>query len=430
VFEKDNVSVEKDIVSTVTHNLPISETVEPGDAAELAECVASCYRADAPVYPLGGETSLDFGLTAKRQGTGLSLARMQRVIDYPAADMTVTVEAGVTMQALTELLGKHKQQLPIDVPQPDRATVGGVVATNWCGPRRYGHGTVRDYVIGIRAVDGTGRPFRGGGRVVKNVAGYDFCKLLVGSMGTLGVITELTFKLKPLAENSIYVVTTAKDLAEADRLLNGLVRSETTPTAIELLGGPEWETEAALTDGGRSPAQGHFMVAVGIEGTLGEVDWMADQLAAEWKSQRVARSWVVSGHAGRELGRRLNEFSASEAPLVIKASIAPSGVTGFIETVRAVDAQCSIQAHAGSGIVIARFSQFPAEGLSRTIVGKLHPAAVAAQGSLIVLANASGSEMTAQSAWGAGDQPHELMTAVKRRFDPKNLLNPGRFLFP
>ncbi len=417
-------------MSTVTHTLPIAETVAPGDAGELAEAVASCYRDDVPVYPLGGETSLDFGLAAKRQGTGVSLARVQHVIDYPAADMTVTVEAGFTMQALAELLAKHKQQLPIDVPHPDRATVGGVIATNWSGSRRYGHGTVRDYVIGIRAVDGTGRPFRGGGRVVKNVAGYDFCKLLAGSMGTLGVITELTFKLKPLPENSIYVVTVAKDLAEADRLLNGLVRSETTPVAIELLGGPAWETDAALTDGGRSPAQDHYIIAVGLEGTLGEVDWMADNLAAEWKSQRVARSWVVSGHTGRELARRLNEFPAGEAPLVLKASIAPSGVTGFIEAVRAVDRQCSIQAHAGSGIVFARFSQFPTDGLSRTVIGRLHPAAVAAQGSLIVLSNATGSEMTAQSAWGAGDQPHELMIAVKKRFDPKNLLNPGRFVFP
>src|SRR6185369_14097741 len=107
---------------------------------------------------------------------------------------------GITMQALAELLAKERQRLPIDVPQAEQATIGGVIATNWNGPRRFGEGTVRDYVIGISAVDGRGQPFKGGGRVVKNVAGYDFCKLLTGSLGTLGIITQLSLKVKPRTE--------------------------------------------------------------------------------------------------------------------------------------------------------------------------------------------------------------------------------------
>ncbi len=133
------------------------------------------------------------------------------------------------------------------MPQPAAATLGGVVATAFSGPRRYGYGTMRDYVIGITAVDGRGTPFKAGGRVVKNVAGYDFCKLLTGSLGTLGVITQVTLKVRPLPERSrVSGVRTARSDAVAERLLAALVDSATTPTAVELLLGPRWREHASL----------------------------------------------------------------------------------------------------------------------------------------------------------------------------------------
>ncbi|MEX0820034.1 MAG: FAD-binding oxidoreductase, partial [Pirellulaceae bacterium] len=159
-------------MSTVSDTLPITETLTPGDAAELAEVVRDCYVSETAIYPIGGGTSLDYGSPAKREGIGLSLAHLDSVVDYPARDMTITVGAGITMHALAEILSKERQRLPIDVPQARQATLGGVVATNTNGPRRFGQGTVRDHVIGIRAVNGRGSSFKGGGRVVKNVAGY------------------------------------------------------------------------------------------------------------------------------------------------------------------------------------------------------------------------------------------------------------------
>ena len=124
-------------------------------------------RTELPLYPVGGGTSLDFGLPAKAEGTGVSLAKLNRVVDYPARDMTVTVEAGVTMKELADLLAKERQRLPVDVPEAERATIGGVIATNWNGPRRYGEGSLRDYVIGIQAVDGRGRRSKAAGGLSK-----------------------------------------------------------------------------------------------------------------------------------------------------------------------------------------------------------------------------------------------------------------------
>jgi glycolate oxidase FAD binding subunit len=416
---------------TQTGALPISQTLEPASPEELADQVRQACASQTPVYPVGGGTSLDFGLPAKTPGFALATSRLNRVIDYPARDMTVTVEAGVMMRSLADLLAKERQRLPIDVPEAERATIGGVIATNWNGPRRFGEGTVRDYVIGISAVDGRGQPFKGGGRVVKNVAGYDFCKLLTGSLGTLGVITQVTLRLKPIPEQSALVACSLPDSATAERLLAALVTSQTRPTAIELLAGPSWESEPALASLNASlngSARSRLLLVVGLEGTAPEVEFMASQLAAEWRELGVSDPLVLGEAAA--LWQRLVEFPAGgKSPLVIKASVVPSGTTAFIDAARRLDPDCSLQAHAGSGIVIIQFAKFPEQGLSRTLVGQLQPVAAAHRGRVVILSNPTGAETTHQSVFGATDVPLDLMTEVKRRFDPANLLNRGRFVY-
>ncbi len=203
----------------VAELLPLTDTLTPANQSELAAAVRDAYEDTTPVYLIGGGTSLDFGLPARDPGLGLSLAGLKRVVDYPARDMTVTVEAGISMDLLAGTLAKEKQRLPIDLPNAHRATLGGVLATNTCGSSRFGHGTLRDYVIGITAVDGRGVFFHGGGRVVKNVAGYDFCKLLTGSMGTLGVVTQLTLRVKPIPERTQTIACPVVAWDQADKLL-------------------------------------------------------------------------------------------------------------------------------------------------------------------------------------------------------------------
>ena len=158
-------------------------------------------------------------------GIGLSTAKLNRVIDYPADDMTVTVEAGITISELNKLLAEKRQWLPVDVAFPDRATVGGAIATNAAGPRRYAYGTMRDYLLGFTAVDGTGTIFSGGGRVVKNAAGYNMCRLMAGSRGTLGIITQATLMVRPLPEAAALLACEVPDFDLAEKLLASLVRS-------------------------------------------------------------------------------------------------------------------------------------------------------------------------------------------------------------
>ncbi len=398
--------------------LPLIETVAANSEDHVSDILKAANENQNPVYPIGGGTSLGFGLPAKTEGTGLSLGGLNKIIDYPARDMTITVQAGITLKELHDALGVESQQLPIDTPHMDKATLGGVVATNHSGQRRYLHGTMRDHVIGIRAVDGRGDAFAAGGRVVKNVAGYDFCKLLTGSMGTLGVITEVTLKLKPMPASGSWVLCQPRDLEHAELLLSKVVDSQTSPNLVELVMGPGWSELPSAED------DSDLHLILGFEGTETEVNWMSDQLATEWKEHDATATIVRDPDAANALYFQLTDFSADEsAAMVVKLTGVPSGVTRSIAALQAIDSAVSIQSHAGNGVVIGKFAEYPGS------ITPLKAAAAASHGSATILSNPSGAEMTHHNVWGAADVPFDVMKRVKAAFDPNNILNPGRFVY-
>ncbi len=412
-------------VSTATDSLPLTDTQTPADQESLTEALRAALASGTPVYPLGGETSLDQGLPATLPGLGLSLRGLNRVVDYPARDMTITVESGITMSALSETLAAQGQWLPIEVPQAEQATLGGAVVTNFSGPRRYGYGTIRDYVIGIRAVDGHGTTFNAGGRVVKNVAGYDLCKLMIGSFGTLGVVTQLTLKVKPRPPATAQIVGDLTTLSQAEPLLSALVELPAPAAAIELLSGPVWETDEVLGDA--TPGTLARLV-VALDGTAAEVDFLTAAIEQSWQSAAVTNIRRVKGKEQTALESRMREFPTSADALVIKASMVPSGVTNWLTVLHQVDPQASVLAHAGSGIVIARCA-LPAAQASAALVHQLQPAALAQHGNLVVLSAPSGMEQTCRAVWGSALESAGIMRSIKSQFDPHGLLNPGRFVY-
>ena len=406
-----------------------SDSREPTTLDEVVAAIKSCHESDSAIYPVGGGTGLAYGTPPAREGVRIDLKHLNRLIDYPSRDMTVTVEAGMTFQSLADLLKTNQQQIPLDVPQPDQATLGGVIATNVSGARRYGYGTMRDYLIGVQAVDARGDLFKGGGRVVKNVAGYDFCKLLTGSLGTLGIITQATFKLKPISRTSILMACPLADWELADRLLERTVHSETTPTAVEIVCGGAWrETPGLQLLWERtSPAEG--LLILGLEGTDEEVAWMRARIRREWKDAGVPWSEEITDQAP-DLWRSLAQFQVDdECPLILKISCVPSAVTTLAQSVLQLDADCSLQIHAGDGVLVARMSEFPGAGLAKTVLASLVPLANQNGGNVVVLSNPSGRDMTHQSVWGGIGTRFDVMTRVKQQFDPDGRLNPGRFVY-
>ena len=195
--------------------------------------------------------------------TAVDLTRLERVFQHIPEDMTVTVDGGMSLEALSSELAKRGQWLPIDVPDPARVTVEALLSENFTGPRRLGYGTVRDYLIGLKVVLADGRVVEAGGKVVKNVAGYDLPKLFIGSRGSLGVIVEATFKLRPISEVEIFLQRSFESLEKAESTINAILESELTPHVLDL-----------------HRLNHDVTVVVGFAGTREEVAWQSAKATA------------------------------------------------------------------------------------------------------------------------------------------------------
>lgn len=218
------------------------------------------------------QITLSQGANNEASTISLHLDRLNQIIDYPFDDMTITVQAGITCGELGSILAEHNQQLPIDVYGAD-TTIGQLVALNLFGPRICGYGTIRDYLIGIQAVDGAGRVFRAGGKVVKNVAGYDLCRLMIGSHGRLGVITECTFKLNPIPTSTAAIRLQFHSTSELSAAFDALNLSNARPTLIDIHSNHQEDAYAVLV--------------VGVEGSSSSCQWQLEQIQQECKSPAV-----------------------------------------------------------------------------------------------------------------------------------------------
>jgi len=330
---------------------------------------------------------LHYGMPPTKPGYAVDLRGLDAVVDYPARDMTITVGAGITIAKLQAILATEKQRLPIDVPQPALATLGGAIAVNASGPRRFGLGTLRDYVIGISFLTDGGAEAKAGGRVVKNVAGYDLCKLHIGALGTLGIVTQVTLKLKPVPEESKLIAFDCRP-DELGTLLESVHASQTRPTCVEAIADPD----------------GHRLV-IGFEDSRDAVAWQIDQIQ-------------------REIGSSGTQMIDWPSPLVaettLKANLPPSTLPAFLAT---LDRHAlKYQASAGNGIVTIAIGGEP-----MAIVAELRRAAAAGQGSVVVTRclPAWNREL---NVWGEPRGDWALMKKVKRELDPQDIFNPGRFV--
>jgi glycolate oxidase FAD binding subunit len=391
----------------------------PADVDELCRTVREQLALGHAIYPQGGKTALDYGGIPGRPGVAIDTTAISRLIDYPFADMTVTVEAGMTLSALSTILAGQKQRVLVDAPAPDRATLGGIYATNTSGPRRYGAGRPRDQIIGVSFVTSQGVVVKGGGRVVKNVAGYDFPKLMTGSMGALGIITQMTLKVRPIPEASALAWVTFPNWDSLALALEALNTSGTRPIALELLNAPAARALARTL--GLRGAPG--VLAIGYEDNAGAVRWQLDRLRAELGRSDIA---VLEGAGAQPLWEALTELQAAElGPVGVVANVRPSSVVSFVG---GLDPQrWSALAHAGNGIVRAHaLGDWP---LEPTVVEieRLRGLAVEDGGNLIV-ARAPSAWKERLRVWGEPRDDWAIGERVKAALDPHGAMNPGRFV--
>jgi glycolate oxidase FAD binding subunit len=389
---------------------PPNETLAPADAAAVAEIVYKAAKEGQSIYPRGGGTHWNYGATPSRPGITLSLENMNRLVDHTADDMTVTVEAGMTFAELAKILATKNQRLPIDVREPEKATLGGLVAVNQAGPRQFGYGTIRDYLLGFTAVDGEGTIFHGGARVVKNAAGYNMNRLMAGSLGTLGILTQLTLMVRPLPELSAIASCELSDLETVEMLLASINKSQVRPVAVEL-----------LVDGSRASTRPATLF-IGLEGTAAEVHWMLDVLQAEWQTAGVPSPKTVVDADAEKLWQLLADFAAD-----VRIAVRPNQVVELIAALREKYPDCSIQSHAMGGIVLMENGRGKAEG--EEYYRQLRSLAESFDGKMTVLSFLENVELSRQDIWGPPANGFAVMHAIKERFDPHNIFNPGRFIF-
>ena len=374
----------------------------PATQSELARFMAENLAGPKQtICPVGGRTALHYG-SAAQADVIVSLSELTRVIDYPARDMTITVEAGMRIAELQLQLAKERQRLPIDIAQPGRATLGGAVATNTSGSRRFGHGTFRE-----------------------NVAGYDICKLLVGSRGTLGIVTQITLKLRPLPETSSLVWFGFSSFEQIEQALQLLLKSESRPVAIDVLNAPAAKLIGTAARTHTHPTE--LVLCVGIEGSVREVDWQMETLRRELAPCGVLSEERISGPDANRLWEELTEFpTCADDPLTFQVNLLPSRSMEFASL--ATRLGVAVQVHAGNGIVIGQLPDEAASIDSTTaILNELRHFARSARGNLVVL-HCDPEWKSKMPMCGDPEPSWGLMQKLKRQLDPHGLLNPGRFV--
>ena len=399
--------------------------VFPGTVDEVAAVVSYAAEAAVPLVPWGGGTAVGVGMPAARAGVVLGLTRLRAIVEHEPGDLTVTAQAGLTLGDLQTALRARGQWLSLDPPDADRATLGGALAANASGPRRHLYGTPRDLLIGVTVVTADASIVRGGGRVVKNVAGYDLPKLFIGSYGTLGVIVEATLKLRPVPEAERLVAVAFERLKDAGAAVRVLLGSDLIPNAIDLLDAPSAATLGL--DG--APAT----LVVGFDGLAEQVDWQVTQLASVVGPCGGRAVITLPASAWSALPRAAHDAFGTPAA-VMTLSVLPSLAADTMEqgasSARQRGLASAWSAHAGVGLVTGVVRADGDRQDPATLVAVLAEwrAAARAGGGHASLAWAPLAVKSALPVWDDAGATGRIMQRIKAQLDPHGLFNPGRFV--
>jgi glycolate oxidase FAD binding subunit len=398
--------------------------VFPGSKSEVSAVVALAAEGGIPVTPWGGGTKMAIGAPPARLGLVLGLKRLNHVVEHEPADLTATFECGITLAALQAELGKRGQWLSLDPAHADRATLGGILASNASGPRRHLYGTARDLLIGLTVVEADGAVVRGGGKVVKNVAGYDLPKLYIGSFGTLGILVEATLKLRPRPDTDRLIVARFDRLKDAGQAVRAMMASDLIPSALELV---DAEALRALELGGGCA------VLIGVDGIREQVEWQCAEVD-RLLGPLGGKTSVLDGDERDAAWRGLGELgrAGTGTAAVMKWGVLPTQLPEVMEAGSAAAQRgglsARIAAHAGVGIATAALSGDGAD--TNAVVATLTEWRALVNGAgghaLVEWAPLAVKERVA--VWDTPGPSLRIMKGIKERLDPRGILNPGRFV--
>ena len=400
--------------------------VLPASVQEMQEVLQFASKKDLSVMPAGAGTKLGIGNLPQKVDIVLATTRLNSVVEYEPADLTVTVEAGIRLAALQAVLAQHRQYLALDPPYTDRCTLGGIVATNASGSLRLQYGAARNQVLGLRVVHANGTVVKSGGKVVKNVAGYDLNKLYIGAFGTLGIITEVTLKLSPIPAYEAILVADFQNVQGAIDTGLSIIGSQILPMFVNLSINSDFVGTATDTE---RPA-----LRVGFGGDPETVAWQLTECRGIMEQNGALGVTITEGESRARLQEAIREFPATDTDterVIAKLNLKRTGIAEcaahIMDATWVPDVQ--VMALLGSGILYLSMpvtSDTDFDGLANTLT-QLRQSAMEAQGNLIV--EAAPPELKQHiDVWGPVGDTLGLMKQVKDRFDARSLLNPGRFV--
>jgi glycolate oxidase FAD binding subunit len=379
--------------------------VEPATEQELASVLRLASEAGLTVIPRGGGTKLNWGNPPARADLILSTSRLNKIIEHAWADLTVSAEAGCTVEQLQNTLAQHGQRLALDALWPARATVGGVLSANDSGALRLRFGALRELIIGVTLALSDGTLASSGGKVVKNVAGYDLQKLATGALGTLGVITRAVFRVHPLPRISRIFSASTQTFEESQHILNAVQDSKLAHAALQV----------------RSAGDAAPLVDVLFEGTEAGI------AAQEAQLKKLLAPHTFADSPSTVWNSRQVLWNDSDSAAITKVSVLPAEIARTLNTVQRLGTQHHARRQAimeAFGIGWLRLDGSP-EDLS-SVLQELRTQLEAKSGSLMLLHRPAA--LPPFDAWGSVGDALPLMRAVKRQLDPKNTLNPERFV--
>ena len=407
--------------------LPVA-AAKPADADEVAEVMSWASRAGVAVCPSGGRTATQLGNAPARPGIALDLTGLNRVVDFQPADLTVSAQAGATLDQLNEVLAQDGKFVPISAPLGHLATVGGTLTTGISGPLRSAYGLPRDWLIGINVVGADGTQTKAGGKVVKNVTGYDLNRLYTGSLGTLAVITEATFKLAPAPTEWAVIVAAFDGIDAAAGAAQDLQAQFYAPLGLHVLTGEATQRVAPSIPGSA--------LSVAISGGRpASMKRRVEETAGLWAPVANAVH-VARGDEADGLIRTVTDLPAdakSPPAISVRINARPSalpGVLAFADAPLGHGPSPSVVADVGFGggrlLWWDDTGSVDPQGLA-AVLRRIQSAAAALGGEAIVERCPEDAKAHID-VWGAEPSGMQIMRRLKRQFDPQNILNPGRFI--
>jgi glycolate oxidase FAD binding subunit len=381
--------------------------VEPANEAELAHVLEYANRTEMLVTPRGGGTKMDWGTAPQAIDLMISSANFARILEYAPGDMTVTVGAGVTIAQLLDVLAEHRQRLALDPLWPDRATVGGIIAANDSGALRLRYGSMRDLIIGITVVLGDGTIATSGGKVVKNVAGYDLPKLMSGALGTLGIITRAVFRLHPLPQESKTLSFSFLNREKANDFMLSIADSAVVPTGLQM----------------RTNAAGGVAVDVRLDG-------IAAGIAAQTKTVCNLAGDVNPSDPdfSDPWQARQQLWSGGPSATICKLSLLPTQLSATAEFIREAlsdNTDWTLLMHS-TGLAWLQLDSTDCAQIA-DFIASIRTFLAPTGGTAVVL-KAPPPLRQKVDLWGPAGSALPLMKRVKEQFDPRGILNRGRFV--